>query len=137
MAENKMKEVAKMLGVEMCVPFYIKGREHVYRLNEKGLYNEYGSSCSCTLKNLLVGELEINKPILDNVEKRYLEGVLRPFKDKVEFIKKDQNNYGEWIHFNLKEDWFCLPYFEKDSMYKGMKLNKQYTIEELGLFEDD
>ncbi len=143
MAENKMKQVAEMLGVEMYVPFYIKDSKGVleiynpYMLRDNFLYDRDDHACSTTLNYLLSGFYEIEQSILTKKEKTYLEGVLRPFKNKVEFIKKDQNNYGECIHFNLKEDYFVLPYFEKDTMYKGMEIDKHYTVEELGLFEDD
>lgn len=36
-----------------------------------------------------------------------------------------------------KDDNIPLPYFHKDKMYKGMELNKEYTLQELGLFEDE
>ena len=52
-------------------------------------------------------------------------------------IEKNQNKYGQWIFVNVKEDYFCLPYFEDGTMYKGMKLDKAYTLEELGLVQDD
>lgn len=138
MAQNKMKEVAKLLGVEMDKPFNIKTlSNNPFKIIQFGLVDTYKTLRHSTLSELLAGELEIEQPILDDVEKRYLEGVLRPFKDKVEFIKKDQNDYGQWISIELKEDWFCLPYYEIDKMYKGMELDKEYTLQELGLFEDD
>lgn len=31
----------------------------------------------------------------------------------------------------------CLPYFDKGTMYKGMELDEQYSLEELGLFMGD
>ena len=80
-----------------------------------------------------------SKPeILDEVEKRYLRGVIRPFRDRVKTISKfvysegnasidisiDDNNIGWLIE---------LPSFPKNEMYQGMEDNKKYTIEELGL----
>ena len=143
MAENKMKEVAKLLGVKMEESFKVKNDKgniltySPYTLRYDGVYDKDNELRAGILTWLLNGIYEIEQPILDDVEKRYLEGVLRPFKDKVEFIKKDQNDYGQWISIELKEDWFCLPYFEIDKMYKGMELDKEYTLEELGLFEDE
>ena len=137
MAENKMKQVAEMLGVEMGAPFKIKGEDRIFYINEKGLHCKDINTYNLILVKILKGELEIEKPILDDVEKCYLEGVLRPFKDKVKGIKKNQNKYGQWIYIEVKEDWFGLPYFEKDTMYKGMELDKEYTLQELGLFEDE
>ena len=80
-----------------------------------------------------------SKPeILDEVEKKYLSNVIRPFRDRVKTIRKfvysggnasidisiDDNNTGWLIEL--------LP-FPKNEMYKGMEDNKKYTIEELGL----
>lgn len=138
MAENKMKEVAKLLGVEVGVPFNIKvDRYNPFIFNNDGLFDCEDCSRAELLISLLNGTYEIEKPILDDVEKRYLEGVLRPFKDKVNFIEKQNNNIGYYIVIDLEEDTFYLPYFEKDTMYKGMELKKEYTLQELGLFEDE
>ena len=87
--------------------------------------------------NDYLDDYEIEQPILDDIEKRYLEGVLRPFKDRVMSIKKSQDVCGQRIFIELKEDYFGLPYFEINKMYKDMELNRRYTLKELGLFEDD
>ncbi len=81
----------------------------------------------------------IGKPqILDEEEKRYLEGVIRPFRNKVAYIKKVGNfSSDEFITIQLKNEVIDLPYFKPNTMYKGMELSKVYTIEELGLFEED
>lgn len=146
MAENKIKQVAELLGVEIGVPFRIKGTNCEYKITKNGLINSKDVYNSIKLKDLLIGKLEIEKPILDKVEKRYLEGVLRPFKDRVMSIKKNQNKYDcyddTYIYVCLKrydginDDNLLFPCFSKDDMYKGMALNKRYTLEELGLFED-
>lgn len=81
----------------------------------------------------------IGKPeILDEEEKRYLEGVIRPFKDKVEcIIKNSEDHTRAFIEIRLKSEYICLPYFKANTMYKGMELDKVYTLEELGLFEEE
>lgn len=73
--------------------------------------------------------------VLDAAEKRYLAGVIRPFRDKVKYIYKEQewSNDREFINIILKEDTLDLPYFKKGTMYKGMELGRNYTLEELGL----
>lgn len=81
----------------------------------------------------------VGKPeILDEEEKRYLEGVIRPFRDKVTYIKKIGNSLEleEFITIQLKNEVIDLPYFKPNTMYKGMELSKIYTLEELGLFEE-
>lgn len=143
MAENKMKEVAKLLGVEIGVPFKIKDKNGVeltyspFTFKDDGVYDKENELRAGILTWLLNGTYEIAQPILTQKEKTYLEGVLRPFKDSVLNIEKNQNGYGQWICIEFKEDNFGLPYFEKDTMYKGMELNKKHTIQELGLFEDE
>ena len=76
--------------------------------------------------------------ILDEVEKRYLRGVIRPFRDKVKSIEKVTRSYDDehesFINIDIDNDEnIMLPYFYTDTMYKGMKLDEKYTLEELGL----
>lgn len=80
----------------------------------------------------------IGKPeILDEEEKRYLEGVIRPFRDKVEYIQKIGNSLEEYIWIEIKGDDIKLPFFKANTMYKSMELEKRYTLKELGLFEEE
>ena len=77
--------------------------------------------------------IKAKKLILDESEKRYLSGIIKPFRNKVKSIYKFNGFDGEWIAINLNSDVINLPTFEANTMYKGMKLNKEYTLEELGL----
>ena len=80
----------------------------------------------------------LKSQILDEEEKRYLEGVIRPFRDKVYYIIKHTNYSNEcYIEIRLGRDSICLPYFEENTMYKGMEIDKRYNLKELGLFEED
>lgn len=138
MAENKMKEVAELLGVEMGVPFNIKGsKNNPHMITEHGLLNHEGNMFPCELSKLLRGVREIEQSILDKAEKRYLENVLRPFKDRVIDITKTKDLDMEFIRVQLKKDVMLFPNFEKGIMYKGMELNRRYTLEKLGLFEEE
>lgn len=82
-------------------------------------------------------EIDITVPdILDDVEKRYLSAVIRPFRKRVDSVMKisDPLSYDkEYIFIKLDEDSFSLPYFKIGTMYQGMELEKVYTLEELGL----
>lgn len=83
-------------------------------------------------------EKEIEESILDKTEKEYLEIVIRPFKDNIKYIsKKDYSNYY-YIHIQCFGSMRgTLPWFsDKDEIYKGMEVNRKYTLEELGLFEE-
>lgn len=81
----------------------------------------------------------IGKPeILDEEEKRYLEGVIRPFRDKVKNIIKNTNySHQCYIGIRLEHEGIALPYFKENIMYKGMEIDRMYTLEELGLFEEE
>ena len=81
-----------------------------------------------------VHDIELAKEILDETEKEYLNNVIKPFREKVTSIQKDGNRLKEFIRIGIKNDAdICLPYFETDTMYKGMKIYKEYTLSELGL----
>ena len=73
------------------------------------------------------------EPILDDAERRYLSAVIRPFRNKVEYIEKVDVACEEYIHIQLNKAWAFLPHFRTGTMYKGMKPNHGYTLEELGL----
>lgn len=82
-------------------------------------------------------EIEIeDEEILTDEEKKYLENVIRPFKDKVEYIRKVNAIGNEYIKIDLFNDDAVLPYFEFGKYYKGMETSKEYTLEELGLFKE-
>lgn len=141
MAENKMKDVAKLLGVEFGKSFKIKGDEYnPFIINNDGFIDCDGDESDYKLLLLLEGELEIEQPILTEKEKAYLKGVLRPFKDKVKFIRKDSkfSKNQEYIHIGIKNDFdIDFPNFQQGTMYKGMESDRRYTLEELGLFEEE
>lgn len=79
---------------------------------------------------------EKNKPILDDAEKEYLKNVIKPFKSRIKYISKETAYMDDYyIHIDLGNDDIALPFFKKETMYKGMELEKQYTLKELGLDE--
>ena len=86
-------------------------------------------------------DMEHKEPILDDAERRYLSAVIKPFRDKVLSIEKSSGLYASHyfdeisVHYESFGHDLCfdLPPFEKGTMYKGMEVNKNYTLEELGL----
>lgn len=95
-----------------------------------------------TLPNNYTGNIEVKngyiveKEILDEVEKEYLKAVIRPFKNKVVGILKQEYNISDcYIVVILDNDSAALPCFKRNTMYKGMEINKRYTLKELGLDE--
>ena len=143
--ENKMSEVAKLLGVELNSDFNLKDSSFTYRLTERGLDSRYMNNLkwypSGMLEDLLIGNYQIiRKPrsILEPAEKKYLSAVIKPFRNKVyAIVKYDGDNDRYYIQIAVKQSGFFeyvnLPYFKKGTMYNGMELDKEYTLEELGL----
>lgn len=78
-------------------------------------------------------EQEYKPPILDDVEKAYLSSVIKPFREEVETIEKASFEEDEQLQISDGDTVMAFPCFEKGTMYKGMEVNKRYTLEELGL----
>ena len=97
----------------------------------KTLPNDY--SGKLVIEKGQVIEKEDKKEILDEVEKEYLRAVIKPFRKRMTCIKKSRYFNYEFIILNLDNDGIFLPSFKKGKMYKGMKEDKEYTLEELGL----
>lgn len=78
---------------------------------------------------------ERKKEILDEAEKKYLADIIRPFRKHIMFISKIGFDGEEFLKIDFKRpvNSFSLPFFKKNSMYKGMKVDQKYTLEELGL----
>ena len=86
---------------------------------------------------------EYKEPILTDKEKEYLSAVIKPFRNRITYIKKVdkfwgcnknyEHIFGRLSNTNDVVDTFELPYFPKGTMYKGMETRKEYTLEELGL----
>lgn len=87
-----------------------------------------------------------NPQILDRVEREYLKTILKPFRKKVGFAMKcgeqfdDNRGYYRKEYLLIKfhdDDGFAFPSFDAGKMYSGMKQNKRYTLDELGISYDD
>lgn len=143
---NYMEQVAKMLGVELEEEFKLNDSDdYKYKITKDGMfmYSGFASdwfSANHILLGVLIGKYEIKKPILDEVEKEYLSNVIKPFRDRVGAITK--LNYGDYeklmievkiMNSKYKYDGCCLPRFNNGTMYKGMEVGKEYSLEDLGV----
>lgn len=110
------------------------------------------SDCACDyvpiFQNIRFGDKEptsleaiVHPQILDDVERKYLSAVIRPFRSRVKYIAKIyadsmcayKVNCYIFIHFNDGSGDMNFPVFQESDMYKGMKPDHAYTLEELGL----
>ena len=75
------------------------------------------------------------KEILDKAEKEYLSSVIKPFKEKVTGIVVKEILSGEcYLYIDIiGYDGFGLPDFKQGTMYKNMEIDREYTLQELGL----
>lgn len=89
---------------------------------------------------------EIEVDLLTPEEKEYLEGILEPIKNKVRSITKKQseNSTIAYIHISIDNsdldcsfDSITLNYSKADTAYANMESNREYKLEELGLFEEE
>ena len=148
MAKNKMADVAKLLELELREEFKIKGLSARYRFTNIGL--QYKSetegvwyTSNKLLPVLLQGEISIIKveqPILDDVEKKYLGNIIKPFRNRIAWVRKFEspnNENLEYIKIAYRDDFrinaLNFPDFRAGKMYRGMEINKPYTLKELGL----
>ena len=78
--------------------------------------------------------------VLPETERKYLSAVIRPFVNQVEHITKVYNSERSEYYIrvcvknDIRDDSFSLPAFSAYSdMYRDMKADRHYTLEELGL----
>lgn len=146
MNKNYMKEVAELLDVELEEEFYVIGEFDCFKFSDTGLF-QYNSNLDRwvrtnghVLGRLLQNELKIQRYILNQKEQDYLRDVIRPFRNKVNYIMKKSgyDDKYEYLMMSIKlDDKFnecnALPSFKTGTMYKNMKLNKEYSLGGLGL----
>ena len=124
-----------MRGVNIC-----KIEEIVTEITGKKICPAGVDNCDGCKELILEWLLEEAKePILNEVEKDYLSAVIKPFRDEVKFIELPSYDRPNLTYTCIRMYDNCgnkivrLPIFKRGTMYKGMKLDKNYTLEELGL----
>lgn len=154
--ENKAPELIKYKGTRRNYQ-----REFINYIDLEGVhksgvdYKDFeGNHISSVIgEDLLLGQIvygeciTILDGILTIIEKEYLSNLIKPFKESVKYIAKVETEGQERIkicykdYLNNKSDadfinnytFFGLPTFKAGTMYCGMELDRQYTVEELGL----
>ena len=145
--ENKMEELARLAGLELEEEFRMDNYSTKYKITKNGFMywsDDYQLwNYTCGIEELFLGKrqiVKISKQILNEKEKEYLSNVIKPFRDRIISIRKYRYNQDEYIGMYVKyyaetddSEMITLPVFKEETMYKGMKLNKEYTLEELEL----
>ena len=80
------------------------------------------------------GPVQFRKDVLDETERKYLKAVLRPFRNMdVRVIKARRGSLDYLIIGFCNGDNVAFPDFPRETMYNGMELYHEYTLEELGI----
>lgn len=138
---NYMEQIAEMLGIKLYEDFRIKAInemifEKKFFLTEYGLFSEDSTvPISTILNDILNGQYKIVKlPFaLTKEEKDYLSEVIKPFRDKIEYIKRLTSDSWDSIQMITDKGVTAVLFFETDTRYKNMEPDREYTLAELGL----
>ena len=138
---NYMEQIAEMLGIKLYEDFRIKSInemifEKKYFLTEYGLFSTDSTvPISTILNDILNGQYKIVKlPLaLTKEEKDYLSEVVKPFRDKIEYIKRLTSDSWDSIQMITDKGVTAVLFFETDTRYKNMEPDRKYTLAELGL----
>lgn len=126
--ERYKEELKKCKGVALDCQMY-QLRKECKEVESGFCFSNPCSACREDNIEWLLAEYQI----LDDAEKRYLKGVIRPFRNEVLSIRK-VSAVSEQIVIQMKSYIeIRLPCFKKGTMYQGMEESKRYTLEELGL----
>lgn len=131
-----MKNIEKYKGIVLKNLNYCKMETDLRKMGAKAVIDCEHTHCENCQENFFKWLLEEAKePVLDEVEKAYLSAVIKPFRKKVMDVVKIQYSGGrQSIRIRISRgDCAELPFFKNNTMYKGMKVGKYYTPEELGL----
>lgn len=132
----KNKEKYDLRDVSYDLELNNGGYDFVIYYTSMEIYREFFSgfvsTCSTFTKWL---EEEYKPNILEEKEKEYLAAVIKPFREKVKYIQKcfDLGNEAYIYIYVKKCGSMIFPTFRRGTMYKGMEVNKRYTLEDLGL----
>lgn len=132
----KNKEKYDLRDISYNLEVDMGGYDFVIYYTSMEIYREFFSgsisTCSAFTKWL---EEEYKPQILTEKENAYISAVIKPFREKVEYIQKcfDLGSKA-YIYIHVKKcGSMIFPTFRKGTMYKGMEEGRKYTLEELGL----
>ena len=97
----------------------------------------FGKGCTIKRMNWLLEEYK--EPILTDEEKIIIKDIIKafePFGKELKYITKyswDIEPKVYYLNFEYNGDDFDTFNFSSDGLFKGMELDKRYTLEELNL----
>lgn len=130
--EHYQKELEKILNEEFV------NTSVVFDKVKKNCDSNIRSCCYTTYTRDILDWMSqpYKGPILNDSEREYLAAAIKPFRKMIAYIVKAQDfdDGKQCIRIILQNgDGMHFPYLDDDEMYKGMEVNKDYSLEELGL----
>lgn len=137
---NNKALLCKLFGNRYCDNFIFQGIESYTASYDK---NSGFNNKDFYTNKFLDLEIEIDIPnILNKEEKEYLSAFIKSFRDKVISISKKiytitgsgliyQTTY--FIDIQVDKEFVICGFQIQNNMYEHMELDKEYTLEELGL----
>ena len=132
-------------GIKLSSFYMYETTNHTYTIRNSDPNKQFGTVNADTPYSAIHEFMEwLDKRHVENIltaeEKAYLSVVIKPFRDRILSISKEEH-YSDggdaehlWFAFNDdSEDEFSLPSFKAATAYRGMVLYHYYTLEDLGL----
>ena len=129
----------ELLGLikDYNAPKKVEYRDIIYELDKNIMNYWYEKGRSYLFDGCLShlnDKVTIIPTILDDAERKYLRGVIEPFRMRIDYIVKYSGIREEFIDIRLKDGGhISFPTYKKLKMYVGMEINKKYSLKELGL----
>lgn len=131
-------------------PAYVRLNDSLYKWDGQdymcGDKRLYSALMHRSMAAMCFVKIEYIDDLLTKSEKRYLETVLKPYKDRnVNVTKKFARTPDyELLVCSMNplrttatlRDFITFPVFITDTMYRGLKIGKVYSLEDLGLWQE-
>ena len=145
--------IANYFCLDVGTIFQIEGLPGYFKFDHKGMLlwqgcnmrpDEWLSNNEYILVGLIAGRKHIKpRELLTDAERAHIKSVIEPYGYDVWDIRKVQNSQDtqmivityDYCGTRDPLDSFevSLPFFDNNTMFTGLQLNKDYTLEELGI----
>ena len=145
--------IANYFCLDVGTIFQIEGLPGYFKFDHKGMLlwqgrnmrpDEWLSNNEYILVGLIAGRKHIKpRELLTDAERAHIKSVIEPYGYDVWDIRKIQNSQDtqmivityDYCGTRDPLDSFevSLPFFDNNTMFTGLQLNKDYTLEELGI----
>ena len=150
---NCVDLIANYFGLDIGTVFQVEGFPGYFKFDHENILlwrddymdpDEWLTINEYILADLITGRRHIKpRELLTDAERSHIKNIIEMYGYDVWDIRKVQNSqdtqkivitydYGR-ARDPLDSFEVSLPFFDNDTMFTGMQLNKDYTLEELGI----